>query len=105
MVGRDARDVDALAALAAACVDAGRTDDARVAAERALAFDAEHPLALAVRGDCAAARGEVVEAGRRWQQSLAASPVGAGAVRARRGLRAAPGAVRGSSHPLVAASA
>lgn len=82
----DGGDVDALAALAAAFVDTARADDAREAASRALSLEPDHPLALAVAGDCAATQDARV-AQDFWNRALAASPVGVGAARARRGLR------------------
>ena len=91
VVGRDEGDVDALAGLAAACADAARFDDARAAAGQVLAVDPDHPVALAVDGDCAAAAGDRTAARAAWLGALAASPVGVGAARARKGLgRAQP---------------
>ncbi len=90
VVARDADDGDALAALAAASADASRVDDARAAATQALVIDPEHPLALAVLGDCDAALGDFRAARIAWSRSLAASPVGEGAARARAGLATTP---------------
>ncbi|GJG87693.1 hypothetical protein tb265_28740 [Gemmatimonadetes bacterium T265] len=87
VVDHDRGDGDALAALAAACADACRFDEARTAAADALRIDPEHPLALAVCGDCAANAGDRAAACDAWRRALAVLPVGAGAARARMGLR------------------
>ncbi len=107
VVDQDAGDVDALATIAAAYVDADRLDDARASALQALAIDAEHPLALAVYGDCAAASGDVPGARDAWRRALGVAPVGAGAARARAGLRrraTADGARHASDAGLPAAN-
>lgn len=83
---RDAYHLDALATLGALLADEGRWDDAARAAARVLRFDGEHALALAVDGDARLARADVEGAASSWQRAVATSPVGEGAVRARRGL-------------------
>lgn len=72
---------------AAALTRLDRTAEALIAVGRVLAAVPGHPLALKVRGDIAAVRGDGEDAGRRYDLAIAAAPDFADARLARGGLR------------------